>query len=176
MGDRNESQSPNGAPEPPKRWKPDSNHMNTEPSPDRTSDDDTSVGAFGAMRIELKGSEIPMFVSARRLITASQICAIVSFFIGGVLLSSVAVVCALIAHRKLCSIALNKADSPDVQRALRRVGIMAIGLAVVALVVNIAALVLLYPVAMQALQSSDMGSLFAGPNAAGGTAGNSTWG
>ena len=167
----------NGSPEPPERWKPDTSLPTKQKTQSATPNDpDVRVGIIASTHVELVGPEIAVFESARRLVTASQICAIVSFFIGGVLLSSVAVVCAITAFRKLNSIALGKPSEPAMQAALRKAGYLAIVLAAIALVINIVALIVLYPIAMDALQSGSLSSLFGGLSASGGSTGNSTWG
>ena len=180
MSDRNATPNRGGAPVPPERWRPD------EPDPQRPDgpvgpgeDPDTRVGMIGNARVELRGGAIYEFQSARRLITASQVCAIVSFFIGGVFLSAAALVCAAMALGKLNLIASAMDSNPDAQRALRRLGYLAIGLSVVALVINIVALIVLYPMVMEAMQSGSFGSLFGGGStggASGGSTGNTTWG
>ena len=177
MSRRNESPEHNEAPEPPKRWRPDSSSQTQGESPDKAPDQKDSIaGMMGSTRVELTSSEIAAFESARRLVTVSQIAALVSFIIGGVALSAIALICAVVAYRKLDAIAAGKQDHPEMQHALRRVGVMALGLSAVALVINIVALVVLYPVIMNSLQSGGFGSLFGGSGQLGAGGGNSTWG
>ena len=168
MSDRKESPDRGGAPEPPERWKPDESYSRPPEGPTPQNENpDLRTGTIGGTRVELKGGAIHEFESARRLVVVSQVCAIVSFIIGGVMLSSVALVCAGIAFGKLNRIASVMDSAPDAQRALRRIGYMAIGLAVVTLIINIVALVVLYPTLMETMQAASTGTL---------ASGNSTWG
>lgn len=177
MGGRNEPPERNGAPEPPERWKPGDRHSaSSEPPPEENGLPETKSGALGATSVELTGGDIAEFESARRLVTVSQVSAVVSLLVGGVLLSTVALVCAIVAYRKFDGIASRKEAHPDMQRALRRVGAVAIVFSAVILVINAVALCLLYPVFMERLQAGGFGSLLGGFGSSGGGAGNSTWG
>ena len=165
-----------GAPEPPTRWQPGpQTSAPNRQDPANNPEKQTKSGYIGQAYIELKGSEIADFESARKLITYAQIAAIVSFFIGGILLSSASLVCAFIANRKLAKIAAARSSSPDVQAALMKLGVMALILAGAALIINIIALVFLYPMVFDAMQSGNVNSLFGGSASSGG-AGTSTWG
>lgn len=177
MGAPSEGEPSQDGPEPPMRWRPDAGpapHTNAKPAV--PSNDDVRIGVIGSTRVELSGSEITTFESARRLITVSQVTAIVSFIFGGVLLSALSIVCACLAYRKLGEIAAGKPANPEMQVAFKRVGIMAIGLAAFAFIANIVALVLLYPMAMEAMQSGDLGSLLSGDTGTRGGKGSVTWG
>lgn len=177
MGRQNDSPGRNGAPEPPERWKPDAPlHDGGDNAAADAERQHTATGTIASTHVELSGDEIAAFESARRLITISQVAAVVSFIIGGVALSTVALICAAIAYRQLSAIAMAKAEHPEMQSALRRVGFMALALSAVALAVNAIALALLYPVVMDAVQSGGFGSVFGGSGHTGGGSGNSTWG
>ncbi len=170
------SRSNQEAPEPPTRWHPGpQTGMSNRQEPINNPESQTKSGYIGQAYLELKGSEIADFESARRLITYSQIAAIVSFFIGGIILSSASLVCAFIANRKLAKIAASRSSAPDVQAALMKLGVMALVLAGAALIINIIALVFLYPMVFDAMQSGNVNSLFGGTASSGG-AGSSTWG
>lgn len=119
------------------------------------------------------------FRSIRRFVTASQICALVSLVIGGVPLSTVAIVLGLVARSKANGWASNPHD-PNRQAwmLLRRSASIAAIMAAVALVLNAISLAVMYPVMMDMLQNGDLGSLMGGSGATGGSTGGSSsaWG
>ena len=100
------------------------------------------------------------FSSARRLITIAQISALVSLLFGGVVLSTISIIVAIVGYRKLSFIAANYSKEPALQGMIRRPGALAIIMSVFALVLNIISLIAIYPLIMQALQSGDISSLF----------------
>lgn len=122
---------------------------------------------------------LPMqLVSARKYVTAAQICAIVSLFIGGILLSSVSVVVAIIAYRKLADYARSASIDDLHRKILVRPGLIAIAMCVFALALNVVSIIALYPYIEQIMQTGDYSSLFGtgggqAPNAGSAT---STWG
>jgi len=171
------------SPEPPARWKPSTSsadnpaNANREPgnTPQKPSTT-TGMGVIGKTQFQLTGEEANMFMSARRFMLAAQLMAVVSLFIGGILLSSIALICAFFANGKLTALAARHPDDLDVQAAFKRAGKLIIIVAFIALVVNVAALIIFYPMIMNFVQSGDFGSLMgsAGTTAAG--SGNATWG
>ena len=131
-------------PEPPMRYNP-----NTQPPPMRPSG----------------GADSPQeFLSARRMITASQVMAVVSLVIGGVVLGSVAIVFAVMGYRKAVAgqrIHQGDASSEDIAWGLlKRSATLAIVMCVIALVANVVALALLYPSLLETLQTGDYSSYF----------------
>ena len=133
------------------------------------------VGYVGRAQVALSADEAALFERARKNIGISNICAIISLFIGGVLLSSVALGFAVSGFLKLRGLASARNDQPLVKAALTRSGIIAIIISASALVVNIAALVYLYPIVMGTMQTGDFGSLFVGGQSAA-SGSSSTWG
>ena len=118
------------------------------------------------------------FRSIRRYITISQICALVSLVFGGVLLSGAAIAMAVIGYRKAAEMVLDHPEAP-IWEALKRSAFIAIGMCVLAFVLNGISLFLLYPMAVDMLQSGDyqslLGSGASGTSSAAGS-GSSTWG
>lgn len=122
--------------------------------------------------------------SARTLSTVATIAGPVSFIIGGVALSTVALVCGIIALTKVRRV-LARDDSAQrpYARALRQTAIMSIAIAVVALVLNAVSVALMMPVLIQAMQTGDYSAILGNaastiqgtPNPSNGSSGNA-WG
>lgn len=165
-------------PEPPIRWNPDANMNAEQGEPEPIPAQEKGVaGVIGSVVVHLDTrEEIEGFKSARRFITASQIIAIVSLFFGGILLSALAVVCAVIAYSKLGWVAACHADEPEAQRALKRSGVLAIAVACVALALNAVSALFLYPMVLEAAQTGDLSALFGSSGSTGATGTNTTWG
>lgn len=150
------------SPEPPPSWKPDDNHFQVQDNNGSESDSERGAAVVGRVILKLEGEEALQFEKARKFITASQFTAIVSLFFGGMLLSSVAIVLAVLGYRGLSGIAANREGQPLVQRALKRSGLVAIGMSVLALVVNAVTLLVMYPILMQTLQEEGITGLLPG--------------
>ena len=117
------------------------------------------------------------FDSTRRLVTASKIMAVVSLIIGGVLLSGAAFAVAISAFLRTRRMADDRREVHLPWHALKRSAVISVVISAFALVVNIVALVVFYPIAMDALQSGDYASLFANaPQSQPLGNGTSTWG
>lgn len=172
--------APPSYPEPPVRWNPEDANTASSQNPERPVDTSSSqqdgMGGIGKTRFQLKSEEASDFISARRFLFAAQIIAIVSIFFGGMLLSTVALICALVGNGKLNRIAANRPEQPDVQQALKRSGRMIIAVAAIALVLNFLTVAFLYPWLVQTGQLGDLGSLMGSPGSSGTSTGNSTWG
>ena len=120
--------------------------------------------------------DIADFASTRRLVTIAQIMAIVSLLIGGVFLSSAALIMAVVASSRAKS-HLNDSESETVSwQLLKRSAMIAIVVSALALAANIAALMFIYPMVIEALQSGEYSSLISGSTQMPGDSGTSTWG
>lgn len=150
------------APEPPPNWKPEDSAPRTQPPLPSEHDPSQDEAVVGKIVLKLERDEVPRFESARKFIMASQITALVSLFFGGMLLSCVAIVLAVLGFRILSEIAANRVDQPYVQKALKRSGLIAIGMSVLALVVNAVTLFVMYPILMQTLQEEGISGLIPG--------------
>lgn len=117
------------------------------------------------------------FKSIRRFVTASQITALVSLIIGGVPLSTVAVVLGLIGRSKANGWALNPNDpNRGIWMQLRRSATVAAIMGAVALALNAISLAMVYPVMMDMLQNGDLGSLTGAGTGSGSGGSSSVWG
>lgn len=98
----------------------------------------------------------------RNMIAAAQIMALVSFIIGGVILSAAALVVAVFAYRKVtfASAGATGEDASTYWALVKRSATIALVLSGVALAVNAVSLMLFYPMFMQMLQSNDYAWLF----------------
>ena len=162
--------NPSG-PEPPLGWSDASNPPNDAPS----SQSNASGLENTTLQNDPNGFQRQKLESARKLILAAQIIAIVSLFIGGVAASTAAVVLAVIGYRQISEI-IQSIDQPEVKAALKRAGVVALVVSIAALVMNAVALAFLWPEMMQILQTGDYSSLFGGtaPSPSSGT--STTWG
>lgn len=168
--------SSTASPEPPARWNPAEPDARQYKATKRFDNSNvTGMGVIGKTRFPLKSDEIPVFQSARRLIITSQIVSAVSLFLGGVLLSAVAVICAIVGFGKLNRLALARPEDPDAQRALKRSGWIALAITVGVLALNVFALIYLYPMFADTLQNAGLGNL-AGSSPTGAGSANTTWG
>lgn len=98
--------------------------------------------------------------SARTLATVATIAGPISFIIGGVALSTVALVCAIIAFVKIRSVLDDVAPAKrPYARALRQTALMGIGIGAVALVLNGISVAMMLPVLMEAMQTGDYSAI-----------------
>ena len=162
VGDQRPRKEESSAPEPPPNWKPEDSVPRVQPSPTPKQDPSQDTAVIGKTVLKLEGDEVPRFEKARKFIMASQFTAIISLFFGGMLLSCVGIVLAVLGYRTLSDIAANRAEQPLVQQALKRSGLVAIGMCVLALVINAVTLFVMYPILMQTLQEQGFSGLIPG--------------
>lgn len=145
-------------------------HVFTE----RISLQQISFKASEAEAVELRG--------ARTLMTSANILGPLSLFFGGVLASSVGLGAAIAAYFKLDKVGKNHPDDPRIWQILTRQALVSIMVTGSALVLNIIAAILFYPIILEAVQTGDFSTLFNGfgttPSVqeAAPAGGNSTWG
>ena len=158
-----------GAPEPPLNWSPpegsDGRHEHSQTTIAQNAVR-SRTGVIGKVTITLATDEVLDFESARKLISASQITAIISLFFGGILLSSVAVFLASSGFMKLARIAKRHEDNALASKALRKSGAVALAMSLLALAINIVTLIVFYPLLEQMMQQGDFFSLFGGQGGA----------
>lgn len=107
---------------------------------------------------EPRQSRTDRLKSAQSLITAAMICGPVSLIVGGVLLSTIAVICASLAYWKLRD--LDGLKNPEsLEYRLRRQAIFLICICVLALILNTISFVQVMPLVFEALQSGDYTSV-----------------
>ena len=174
------NRSTQGAPEPPISWRPPASNdksafdSSTEfQSPQLEQQPQTPRSNNTAFK-----ENPPEFERLRKLVSISQICAIISLFIGGVVLSTASLVVGFMAYRALSSAMRNNTLEPNYLRPLRRSCIVALVMGTVALAFNVISLVYVYPLVMQALDTGDFSSLMGGGAQSGSSlgSGSTTWG
>ena len=144
-----------GAPEPPKSYRADS-------SPE-TRENDNHADVMPNRESE--------FESARKLANASKIMAFVSLFIGGVALSSAALITSVIALRKTKTMPSDHATA----QALKRSVWASVVISGLALAFNVIEFVYVYPIIMEAAKTGDYAALF-GNSSSSAPSGSSFWG
>lgn len=94
--------------------------------------------------------------SAQTLTTIAIISGPVSLIIGGVFLSLVALVCALIAFSKIRNV-IEPSDGPGTYpRMLKNQIIFALSISIVALVLNIVSLIMVFPILIEYMRTGDL--------------------
>ena len=121
----------------------------------------TRIAIVRGIPIPLEGNQAAVFESARKQMMASDICAIISLFIGGVVLSTVALVLAIFARKKFLIVA-GAQSNPSAQQALRRTGTVVVAVSAIALALNVITLIVFYPMLVQMIQTGDVNSFFGG--------------
>ena len=106
--------------------------------------------------------------------TVSIIAGPVSMIVGGVLLSAVALGCALVALAKVRRMEVPEGTDGALVQAVRRQAMVGVGIGVVALVLNAVTLALLMPGIIEAAQTGDFSSLLGGAGMEGGSGGSAT--
>ena len=177
------SRTDGASPEPPPSWKspkPDNEQLYVQSDQhdfDQRTESPQPRPSVN-MPTSLSNADVQLLETARKFISIAQICAIVSLFLGGVVLSSIAVILSFMGMSKLNAYANAHSLDEGARRALRRPGVLAVGMCVFALVFNIMSLIFLYPIVMESLQSGDFTGLFGSGqgSAPSSGAGTSTWG
>lgn len=105
--------------------------------------------------------------SIQTLITVSIVCGPVSMIIGGVFLSLVAIVCAIVALVKVRRLVAQGGGAADMAlQTMQRQAMVGIGIGVVAFGFNAVSLALVLPAFIEAMQSGDYAALLDGSGAA----------
>ena len=174
-----------GYPTPPAEWRQehsmngdmstgqdDANPSNEMPP---SSDKDPIAAAVGTTVFTLSPAQAQSLNSARSLVVAAQVAAVVSLFFGGIVLGAVALVLAIVGYQKLNAIA-SQVQEETVQAALKRAGIVAIAMSAFALILNAITLAVMMPTITYIMQTGDYSAIFGGAPATGSGSANSTWG
>lgn len=112
---------------------------------------------------------------AQNLVMVANIAGPVSLFIGGVLLSTVGLVCAVVAFAKLKKLETKDARIAMTAKQLKRSSIVGIVICAIALVLNAISFFILLPEVLKMVETGDYAGLAI--DAGGGAAGsNATWG
>ncbi len=121
---------------------------------------------------EPKGDGLGSLRSIQALVTVSIIAGPVSMIVGGVLLSAVALGCALVALAKVRRVEVPEGTDGALVQAVRHQAMVGVGIGVVALVLNAVTLALLMPGIIEAAQTGDFSSLLGGAGMEGGSGGS----
>ncbi len=118
--------------------------------------------------------------SAQTLLMIGLIGAPVSLMFGGLLLSTIALICSIICFVKVKKVLKDPKQYPMLDQRFRKPAILAIIMGVVAFGLNLANIIFLMPVLMQIAQSSDpssaLGTYLSSPYNSGWSEGSSAWG
>jgi len=106
-------------------------------------------------------AELSQLESGRKLISFTRVAAPVSLLIGGVLLSGISLICAIISYLKITKVLKRhrELDLDDYRLFIRPVKI-ALLMAVLALIINAAFLYVEYPRILEAVETGQMSALF----------------
>ncbi|WP_165172513.1 hypothetical protein [Adlercreutzia sp. ZJ242] len=98
--------------------------------------------------------------SAQSLVTFGIIAGPVSMLLGGVLVSSIALACSIIAYVKVRGVISSEESIDATARAIQRQALVALAVSSVALVFNAIYLVIMMPSIIEAVSSGDLSTMF----------------
>ncbi|MBC5582916.1 hypothetical protein GS424_008520 [Eggerthella guodeyinii] len=111
---------------------------------------------------------------SQTMVMVASIAGPVSLFIGGVLLSGVGLVCAIVAFRKLKKLIAKHTDVSVLAQRLKRSAIVGMAVCGVAFALNAISFYLMMPVVLEMMESGDYTGAMT--DVGSGAAGTSTWG
>lgn len=117
--------------------------------------------------------------STKKLITFANIAALVSLIIGGVALSTAALICAIIARSRINKlIRMEPRDDQFVHTVMQaaKPGAVALVISAIALVLNAISVAIVLPTLMEAMNTGDLQTLLGGSAAGAAGSATSTWG
>lgn len=129
------------------------------------------AGGPGSPRVNLTSEQEASFKKARRLSSAAMLCAVVSLFIGGMLLSAAGLICAFLSYRALKRHFNDLGDAGTLAVALKRTAVVSAMFCATSFALNAFAAWQMMPMVMDMLESGTVDLGGASPNAS-----NSTWG
>lgn len=164
-----------GAQRPAAGQRPGEPTLNAQPSAPKPPEPDPTMRASvpeppGAPEPNGNGS----LRSIQTLITISIIAGPVSMIIGGVILSLVALACAIVALVKARRLRLPEGTDGALLQTIQRQAMVGIGIGVVAFGFNAVSLAMIMPTVIDAVQSGDLSSLTGGAGSAGNLADGSS--
>ncbi|WP_165054882.1 MULTISPECIES: hypothetical protein [unclassified Adlercreutzia] len=98
--------------------------------------------------------------SAQSLVTFGIIAGPVSMLLGGVLVSSIALTCSIIAYVKVRGVISSEGSADATARAIQRQALVALAVSAVALVFNGIYLAITLPSVIEAVNSGDLSTMF----------------
>ena len=120
--------------------------------------------------------------SAQTLTTVAMICGPVSLLIGGVILSTVAIICAVLAYWKTKKLQPKNGTQEELIRKVNRTAVITTVIGIAALVVNAIYVAMMMPILLETLNTGDISALQNGVSTlgestqGGNSSGSSVWG
>lgn len=150
----------------------DSEHRPPEPPPGHDPERQTEFN--GAPVPSSNMNDLRELKKSQTMVMVASIAGPVSLFIGGVLLSGVGLVCAILAFRKLKKLIAKHTDVSVLAQRLKRSAIVGMAVCGVAFALNAISFYLMMPVVLEMMESGDYTGAMT--DVGSGAAGTSTWG
>lgn len=150
----------------------DSEHRPPEPPPGHDPERQTELN--GAPVPSSNMNDLRELKKSQTMVMVASIAGPVSLFIGGVLLSGVGLVCAIVAFRKLKKLIAKHTDVSVLAQRLKRSAIVGMAVCGVAFALNAISFYLMMPVVLEMVESGDYTGAMT--DVGSGAAGTSTWG
>ena len=150
----------------------DSEHRPPEPPPGHDPERQTELN--GAPVPSSNMNDLRELKKSQTMVMVASIAGPVSLFIGGVLLSGVGLVCAILAFRKLKKLIAKHTDVSVLAQRLKRSAIVGMAVCGVAFALNAISFYLMMPVVLEMMESGDYTGAMT--DVGSGAAGTSTWG
>ena len=150
----------------------DSEHRPPEPPPGHDPERQTELN--GAPVPSSNMNDLRELKKSQTMVMVASIAGPVSLFIGGVLLSGVGLVCAIVAFRKLKKLIAKHTDVSVLAQRLKRSAIVGMAVCGVAFALNAISFYLMLPVVLEMMESGDYTGAMT--DVGSGAAGTSTWG
>ncbi|WP_235904739.1 MULTISPECIES: hypothetical protein [Eggerthella] len=150
----------------------DSEHRPPEPPPGHDPERQTELN--GAPVPSSNMNDLRELKKSQTMVMVASIAGPVSLFIGGVLLSGVGLVCAIVAFRKLKKLIAKHTDVSVLAQRLKRSAIVGMAVCGVAFALNAISFYLMMPVVLEMMESGDYTGAMT--DVGSGAAGTSTWG
>lgn len=150
----------------------DSEHKPPEPPPGHDPERQTELN--GAPVPSSNMNDLRELKKSQTMVMVASIAGPVSLFIGGVLLSGVGLVCAIVAFRKLKKLIAKHTDVSVLAQRLKRSAIVGMAVCGVAFALNAISFYLMMPVVLEMMESGDYTGAMT--DVGSGAAGTSTWG
>lgn len=150
----------------------DSEHRPPEPPPGHDPERQTELN--GAPVPSSNMNDLRELKKSQTMVMVASIAGPVSLFIGGVLLSGVGLVCAIVAFRKLKKLIAKHTDVSVLAQRLKRSAIVGMAVCGVAFALNAISFYLMMPVVIEMMESGDYTGAMT--DVGSGAAGTSTWG
>ena len=150
----------------------DSEHRPPEPPPGHDPERQTELN--GAPVPSSNMNDLRELKKSQTMVMVASISGPVSLLIGGVLLSGVGLVCAIVAFRKLKKLIAKHTDVSVLAQRLKRSAIVGMAVCGVAFALNAISFYLMMPVVLEMMESGDYTGAMT--DVGSGAAGTSTWG